>query len=342
MIGNTTATLREKERRQKTREAGSGLRVRPFDFNSDEDYAVVIAIENAIEPDRPQAVKEWKFWDSERLDKYLFRRFIGEERGEPVAYGSIGHVPWSHEPHKFFVDVNVFPEAQGRGLGTAFYQRLRAELAPHQPRKLIAFSRENRPGALHLLQKFGFEQVQRGPISRLDVASFDASRFRERVARTLASGIEVKTLRQLMAEDPDWQRKLYELEWQCMQDVPSPDPHTKRSFEEFVSRTLGSPNLLPDGCFVALDGEQYVGLSVLWKKQATDELLETGLTGVVRSHRRRGIATAMKVRALTFAQERGARYVYTDNEENNPMFQINLQLGFEPQPAFVQFMKRLE
>jgi hypothetical protein len=50
----------------------------------------------------------------------------------------------------------------------------------------------------------------------------------------------------------------------------------------------------------------------------------------------------MKVRAIGFARQYGARVIETDNEENNPMFQLNLQLGFEPQPAWLDFEKQFE
>jgi GNAT superfamily N-acetyltransferase len=84
-----------------------------------------------------------------------------------------------------------------------------------------------------------------------------------------------------------------------------------------------------------------VALSELWSSQADLKKLFTGLTGVLRSHRRRGLATAVKVRAICFAQRYGATILETDNEENNPMFQLNLQLGFQPQPALIEFKKKM-
>ncbi len=52
---------------------------------------------------------------------------------------------------------------------------------------------------------------------------------------------------------------------------------------------------------MAVDGDEYVGMSNLWDDRASDALY-TGLTGVKRSHRRRGIATALKVRAIAYAR----------------------------------------
>ena len=67
--------------------------------------------------------------------------------------------------------------------------------------------------------------------------------------------------------------------------------------------------------------------------------MEVWSTGVVRTHRRRKIATALKVLAQQKAIEYGAKTIITDNEENNPMYQINLKLGFEPKPAWLAFEK---
>ena len=67
--------------------------------------------------------------------------------------------------------------------------------------------------------------------------------------------------------------------------------------------------------------------------------LQTDLTGVIRSHRRKGIATALKVHALTKAQTTDAESVDTDNEENNPMYPLNVKLGFKPTPGWVHMRK---
>jgi hypothetical protein len=67
--------------------------------------------------------------------------------------------------------------------------------------------------------------------------------------------------------------------------------------------------------------------------------LFAGITGVIRSHRRRRIATALKLCSIRYAQENGFTTIYTDNEENNPMFQLNLELGFKPLPAWTFYEK---
>jgi GNAT superfamily N-acetyltransferase len=316
------------------------MRVRPFSY-TDDAYREAVAIHNAIDPENPHAVADWKHWDTNREPQHLFHRYVAERQGQVVAIGAYGHTPWSHQPDKFFVHLMVHPNVQNRGIGSAFYNYINNRLTRLRPAKLVAHTRENRPQAIHFLETRGFRQVMREEMSRLDSARFDKTRFSEKVARVCASGIQIKTLAELMVEDPAWKQKTYDLEWECLQDVPSVDGFTRRSLETFEKQTLENPSLLPDAWFVAVDGDSYVGLSVLWRNLATDQVLQTGLTGVVPSHRRRGIATAMKVQAIQYAQAHGNAAIDTENEENNPMFQLNLALGFKPQPAFLDYQKEI-
>ena len=122
--------------------------------------------------------------------------------------------------------------------------------------------------------------------------------------------------------------------------MPTPDPLTRRPFDEWV-KELDHPAFLGGSWFIALDGDDYVGMSSTWRDLATSERLHQGLTGVLRPHRRQGVATDLKIRVNEFARDRGARYIITDNEENNPMYAINVQLGFVNMPGLVIFRKMI-
>ena len=125
--------------------------------------------------------------------------------------------------------------------------------------------------------------------------------------------------------------------------VPSTDTPTEVPFEQWRRMILDNPNLLPDAFIVAVHEPtgDYVGLSTLWRRQA-DHDLDTGLTGVHRDWRKRGIALAMKLCALQFARQYGAPMVRTENEVNNRgMLGINERLGFVKQPAWLVFVKKL-
>ena len=122
--------------------------------------------------------------------------------------------------------------------------------------------------------------------------------------------------------------------------MPDDDLLVNEPFAEF-DKSFEHPDFIPEGYFIAMDGERWVGTSSVWNRRSKPGELYTRLTGVVRSHRRRGIATALKVRAHEFARTTGAETIVTDNEENNPMFDLNVQLGFRPTKAWLQFRKEL-
>jgi RimJ/RimL family protein N-acetyltransferase len=191
---------------------------------------------------------------------------------------------------------------------------------------------------VRFLAERGFRETQRSWESRLDPAAFDPSPYGDAAAKPAAHGIEIRTLRELEA-DPQLAEKLHELYWVLDQDVPSPDPPTRTTLEQFHKEHFGSPNLLPDGYFIAVDGSEYVGLSALWSSQGNGDLY-TGLTGVRREYRRRGIALALKLRGIDYAKRQGAPVIKTWNEINNrAMLSINEALGFVKQPAWIEYVK---
>jgi GNAT superfamily N-acetyltransferase len=73
---------------------------------------------------------------------------------------------------------------------------------------------------------------------------------------------------------------------------------------------------------------------------ARPDALFTGIIGVLRSHRRRKIGTALKVSAIRYAHRLGYRYVHTDNEEHNPMYDLNMQLGSVALPASLYYERQ--
>ena len=64
-------------------------------------------------------------------------------------------------------------------------------------------------------------------------------------------------------------------------------------------------------------------------------------TDVRRAWRCRGIATAIKRKSIAQVRYMGCARMQTSNEENNPMYGINLELGFESAPAWVEYQKFL-
>ena len=158
--------------------------------------------------------------------------------------------------------------------------------------------------------------------------------------RVAEQGIERRSVVELQT-DPDRERKLYELGWAIEQDIPSSEPAVRDSFEEF-QKVWERANLVQDAWFVSLAKDEHVGMTELWSNQADPDLFDIGVTGVLRSHRRWGIAAALKLRGIEFAQKKGIRELRTWNASHNEgILAVNRRLGFVRRPAHIAYVKEV-
>ena len=319
-----------------------GFAIRPFD-DSDEDYQAIVDVWNAAFPDEITNVETRRHHDEHLQEQFLFERLVGEIDGTPVLNAYYGEDEWSHLPGKYRVGIQVVPEYRRMGFGRAAYDYIwdRIKDRDPKPRLLACYAREDDADSMRFVEKRGFKVAQRNQFSVLDVRAFDASPFEETLRRADESEVDVRPFRELMAEDPEALRKAYEAGWEFLQDVPFPEPIQKWPFEQYLSEVQG-PWGMPESWFMAVDQGRYVGMSQLWKIPAQPVRLQTGLTGVARTHRRRGLATALKVRGISGAKEAGYESIRTDNEENNPMYLLNVKLGFKPIPSWLAYRNELK
>jgi GNAT superfamily N-acetyltransferase len=88
---------------------------------------------------------------------------------------------------------------------------------------------------------------------------------------------------------------------------------------------------------VAIAEGEPVGYSYLAYRPS---LVETGFTGVLREHRNKGLARALKLETLVQAIGLGVRAVETDNDyENAPILHLNEELGYRELASRLEFHK---
>lgn len=315
------------------------MNIRPF---TTDDYAEIVAILNANSPEYPSTVMEIAAEDKNRDPQCNWKRWVAEQDDRVIAVMEHGQFSDMFHPQKYWLNINVHPDHQRQGIGTQLYSFLLQRMSDYDALTVRVFVREDRTPAVTFARKHGFMDDVRAWESRLDVAAFDPTAWQPVAERIAAEGIVITTLAEREATDPDARRAFYAAFAEIDADEPRPEPYTPISYEVFV-KGFEHPNYLPDAYFVALDGDEYVGLTNLWNAQADPTERYQGLTGVRRSHRGRGIAQALKIHGIAYAKSQGIKTIKTWNDATNrPMLSINERLGFSKQPIWLQLLKTLK
>jgi mycothiol synthase len=318
------------------------MKVRVFEPG---DYPAMVCIhngQNIVWPERPRTPEAWAKTDRNRNPKWRHRRWVAVEGGHVVGFSSYGQSPTDYPPQSFYVNVEVHPEYQRRGIGAALYDRVMDDLQAFDPPALRADAFTNLPQGFTFLQKRGFYEAFRETPVHLDVISFDPEPYTGLEPKLKAEGIAIKTLREL-GSDPSRDRKLYDLYWDAGEDVPHEGEQVERpAFDEWVKWGLNDPSILHDAFFIAMLGDEYIGLRELCKYPDSDMLLGS-LLGVRREYRKRGIGLAMQLRGIAYAREHGYRLLKTCTAiQNAPMQALFNKLGYTRDPEWQQCQKDIK
>jgi mycothiol synthase len=251
---------------------------------------------------------------------------VVEVAGELAAWGRIWHQPSGVREERAYLIGAVDPSHRGRGIGTALlgWQMARAREALLRagsalPRFIRIQVNDFQHSAIRLFERHGLTPVRyndellRGlgsippvaPIDGIAIVAWDPARSEE--ARSVQNAA--------FADHWGW--------------TPRGRQHWEHELAAFGSRL--------DLSFFALDGDRIVGLTRNGHFPGDEAV--TGrrdgwimLLSVLRSHRKRGIASALIAASLGAFQEAGFTHAALGVDSENPTgaYQLYERLGFHP------------
>jgi GNAT superfamily N-acetyltransferase len=301
-----------------------------------EDVEFAAAVASTAEPNRPQVPEELlKKWTSTEKGSEV-RRFIVQEEGVDRCWLSLvqprnvgGLTTYLNllipAADKHLVPAAVaFGELQARDMGAS---------------TLICEVGEDQEHAVEWLSSEGWTQERRKRFWRLDLSA-KAERIRElRSAakrKVETTGVVIRTAANLGGES--FLPRLLPVSHATVADIPMSVKYVPEPYEEWVV-WMQPPAVLPERIWVAILHGEPIGYSYLAYRPS---LVETGFTGVLREHRGKGLARALKLETLFQAIELGVTAVETDNDsENAPILHINEELGYDEMPGRLEFHRNL-
>ncbi len=304
-------------------------------------YQGIAEVINSLYSENPTSDLEIAEGDKRRDPKFKFQRWVAFEEDQIVGIGAYNQSIWFDHPQKFMLWIGVRPEHQRSGIGSRLYETIMQGLQPFDPIALRATATEDLVQSKQFLEKRGFQEVIRDVRSELDVQAFDLALFMNLESRFRANGVEIKTLPEL-ENDPDRNQKLYDLDWEMSLTVPGDlaAGMGRRGLDQYVEYAIKGPFALSEGFFVAVKGDEYIGLSHVLSMEKGVSLYQ-GLTGVKLQYRRLGIGLAMKIRAIAFAKATGYTTIMAENDaKNSPMLMMNERLGYIRKLDLITFEKQ--
>ncbi len=297
-------------------------------------------VQTAVFPERPTDPVVERYWWELPDDTYVSRRWIARRDGRDIGVASLHHPAWARlqQPHGW-IEGELLPQQRDRATLEALIEEVERRLIAEGATRVGVRANEDDQLRIAAIQGLGYHEDRRSRRWLLDLVA-----SRERIvamtaqtrARMRAEGIAMVTLDR--DTDPDKYRKVWRMNEEAAQDVPTTLPNVEESFEDTM-RWLRSPDMHEDRFWVARERDEIVGVSVLAYPPVRG-VVGTAWTATARHVRGRGIARALKCETVAQAIALGVGRVQTGNDgANDPILHINASMGYRPWVGAVKFLK---
>jgi mycothiol synthase len=273
------------------------------------DLETWAAIKNAVQPGEPVTAGDLRHDPSGR---FLLYADVGCAVVKPSSLAGCA-----------FTMVRVVAEARSRGIGSALLEACSDEARTLGLESLYGRVDGDDPVSLGFVQRRGFAEIGR-----------EVEQIRELGVESRSSPPAGILLAQLA---PEHLEGVYAVAVDATPDMALDAAVEAAPYDRWLAEMHGR------FIQVALEDDLVVGFATLAPLGAQRDTLEHELTGVLRSHRRRGIAEAMKRAQIAWAAAAGYRRLVTYTQEgNDAMRSLNLKLGYRERLAAIAVQGPLE
>ncbi|WBQ03585.1 GNAT family N-acetyltransferase [Kribbella sp. CA-293567] len=271
---------------------------------TDADYEAWRAVRIAVLPyERCPSVAEMR--EFERPDRLML---LAELDGEVVGSGLAVR---SDDGKRASLAPRVRPEARRRGVGTALLFALADHAVAHGYDLAGAGVDDEESGLF--AERFGFVETNR--------QVEQVRRISAEPAPAPSAEYEIVSV----ADRPElWEAAYHQVALPTLPDLDVPSP-LKVTAEEWATGWINDPAAM----FVAVAGDQVIGVAGLLLDTDQPERAEVAYTAVRRDWRGKSVAATLKRTSMAWAADHGITEIYTWTQRGNEaMRRLNEHLGF--------------
>ena len=300
-----------------------------------DDAPALVALYNSQEAESgPRNVEMFRREVADRASEVGDALWVAVDQGTVEGYAGWNRAWWTGRSDVYAIEIRVERGSWGRGIGSRLYASLRSQPFAAQATCFLTWTRADCAEAQRFAARHGFEPT--GQVieeCRLYLPDARDQHALELTSRLEAEGIRILALAELQVDEPFLH--LFHRLWTGDEAVSGPQ------FESWRSSVLEDPGLSPETHWVALDGEYPVGTTFL--KRLGPDGAENDYTAVAPEYRGRGIASALKHRAIAWGRDHNLQWFYTSSLlENAPMLAINRRFGYRPGARKAEMARDLE
>ncbi|QHW29766.1 hypothetical protein GZH47_02195 [Paenibacillus rhizovicinus] len=269
--------------------------------------------------------------ESSMLKKYV----VTNEQDHVIGYGLVKEQ--HNSPHLILkVEIIFQPEQEAVEM---LFSKIIADIEIIGPYAIQARTIHDQIQSLQLYEKYGFHEDHRMMHAYLPLINKDLAPFTNTKDKLSSKEIVLSTLAEEMVSDANYFEKLQALHHLTWDDYPRESLLPPTTPNDYM---LTHEDNIPEAYFIATMGHLYIGHSHLMRIPSDPLNLIQGLTATRKEFRGEGIATALKVKGIEYAQKMGYAGIYTSNRNTNgPMDTVNRKLGWRPTYSEVRLERSL-